>query len=140
MFLPWAMHNEKAICLVLIIFVHTVTGAPAHANLFFGHRQEAAITEREFRTRDDRINSQFRDAIRKKCNKELSMKQYSSSVKKLRQEELKLFSDVKKHKFTDETEYNYWHRGRMKFPGALARETAWLKKKQGPPPSDNLQW
>jgi hypothetical protein len=30
-----------------------------------------------------------------------------------------LFALVRAHRFTDLTESNYWHRGRLKFPGDL---------------------
>jgi hypothetical protein len=37
----------------------------------------------------------------------------------LRTRELDLFAEVPVHYFTDITEWNYWHRGRLKFPGDL---------------------
>lgn len=38
---------------------------------------------------------------------------------RLRTRELDLFAEVRAHTFTDITESNYWHRGRLKFPGDL---------------------
>ena len=37
----------------------------------------------------------------------------------LRAREVELFAIVRAHSFTDLTESNYWHRGRLKFPGDL---------------------
>ena len=37
----------------------------------------------------------------------------------LRTRELRLFADVRAHRFSDVAESNYWHRGRLKFPGDL---------------------
>jgi hypothetical protein len=37
----------------------------------------------------------------------------------LRAREVELFALVRAHSFTDLTESNYWHRGRLKFPGDL---------------------
>lgn len=125
--------------MLLVLGSHAVRVTQTQANLFAANTQESATKEQEFRNRDNLIQSQFKDAVRKKRNGELTMKHYSSTVKKLRKEELQLFSAINQHRFTDETEYNYWHRGRMKFPSVLAQEAEWLKKQQGPPPSDNLQ-
>ena len=38
---------------------------------------------------------------------------------RLRAREVELFALVRAHSFTDLTESNYWHRGRLKFPGDL---------------------
>jgi hypothetical protein len=37
----------------------------------------------------------------------------------LRAREVELFAAARAHSFTDLTESNYWHRGRLKFPGDL---------------------
>jgi len=37
----------------------------------------------------------------------------------LRAREVESFALVRAHSFTDLTESNYWHRGRLKFPGDL---------------------
>ena len=37
----------------------------------------------------------------------------------LRAREVELFAITRAHSFTDLTESNYWHRGRLKFPGDL---------------------
>ena len=42
-----------------------------------------------------------------------------ATLRQLRQDELQLFADVRAHAFTDLTESNYWHRGRLKFPSEL---------------------
>jgi hypothetical protein len=40
-------------------------------------------------------------------------------VCQLRAREVELFALARAHSFTDLTESNYWHRGRLKFPGDL---------------------
>ena len=113
--------KRPAVLLLLVLGSHVVSTTRAQPRFFATKIQESQTKEQEFRYRDDQLQAQFKDAVRKKRNGELKMKQYSSEVKKLRKEELKLFSDVNKHKFSDETEYNYWHRGRMKFPSVIAQ-------------------
>jgi hypothetical protein len=44
-----------------------------------------------------------------------------AQLQELRAEETRLFADVRAHRFTDLTESNYWHRGRLKFPGEIAQ-------------------
>ena len=40
-------------------------------------------------------------------------------LQELRAEEIRLFAEVRAHRFADVTESNYWHRGRLKFPGRV---------------------
>jgi hypothetical protein len=40
-------------------------------------------------------------------------------LRELRAEEVQLFAEVRAHRFADLTESNYWHRGRLKFPGEI---------------------
>jgi len=42
-----------------------------------------------------------------------------ANLRELRREELWLVADVRAHTFTDITESNYWHRGRLKFPSEI---------------------
>jgi hypothetical protein len=42
-------------------------------------------------------------------------------LRDLRAEEVQLFAEVRAHRFADPTESNYWHRGRLKFPGEVER-------------------
>jgi hypothetical protein len=54
----------------------------------------------------------------------------------LRAREVELFALVRAHRFTDLTESNYWHRGRLKFPGdleQLLRRLAEESPSNGPP-------
>ena len=43
-------------------------------------------------------------------------------MKSLSKREDELFEKVKLHKFNDQTEYNYWYRGRLKFPSSIKME------------------
>lgn len=48
---------------------------------------------------------------------------YRTAVLKLRDEEQNLFADVENCDFgKDRDAYNYWYRGRMKFPGKIRQE------------------
>jgi len=51
----------------------------------------------------------------------------------LRAREVELFAIVRAHSFTDLTESNYWHRGRLKFPGDLEQ----LLRRLAEDPSSN---
>ncbi len=51
----------------------------------------------------------------------------------LRAREVELFALVGAHSFTDLTESNYWHRGRLKFPGDLEQ----LLRRLAEDPSSN---
>ena len=51
----------------------------------------------------------------------------------LRVREVELFALVRAHSFTDLTESNYWHRGRLKFPGDLEQL---LRRLAEEPPSN----
>jgi len=51
----------------------------------------------------------------------------------LRAREVELFALVRAHSFTDLTESNYWHRGRLKFPGDLEQL---LRRLAEEPPSN----
>jgi hypothetical protein len=54
---------------------------------------------------------------------------YRLELDKLRREELQIFDAVKTCDFGDNLEaYNYWHRGRLKFPGTISRELQRLEQ------------
>jgi hypothetical protein len=48
----------------------------------------------------------------------------------LRAEEVRLFAEVRAHRFADPTESNYWHRGRLKFPGRIEQTLRGLDRVQ----------
>ena len=51
-----------------------------------------------------------------------------SAIHALWVRELELFAAVRQHQFKDITESNYWHRGRLKFPGRIEMECQSLGK------------
>ena len=60
----------------------------------------------------------------------------------LRAREVELFAIVRAHSFTDLTESNYWHRGRLKFPGdleQLLRRLAQDPSSKAPPCEKSLE-
>ena len=54
--------------------------------------------------------------------------EYLARLKSLSAKEEDLFNEVRDHKFDDITEYNYWHRGRLKFPGSIKTELDLITK------------
>lgn len=42
-----------------------------------------------------------------------------AGLRELRAEEMRLFAEARAHRFADPAESNYWHRGRLKFPGRI---------------------
>jgi hypothetical protein len=51
-----------------------------------------------------------------------NQQQYIEKIKKVSKKEDDLFNEVNLYKFDDITEYNYWHRSRLKFPSNIKIE------------------
>ncbi len=80
------------------------------------------LSDGDFRKRDEALMSKFQLVKSDWTEKRISKEQYLTTLKKLREEELRLFDDARQHSFKDQTEYNYWHRSRLKFPGQIEME------------------
>jgi len=77
--------------------------------------------------RDRELAAQADSLIRKRG--EMTPEAYRTALEKLRTEERLLFSDVENCDFgKDLTAYNYWYRGRLKFPGRIEQEWQRLER------------
>jgi reverse gyrase len=81
-----------------------------------------------FRELDRFITSEYNrlkvDYVKMKITRE----QYITKLEELHKKEQELFKEVKQHKFDNITEYNYWHRGRLKFPSNIKIELDLITK------------
>jgi N-acyl-D-amino-acid deacylase len=82
----------------------------------------SGLSDGDFRKIDEALNAKFQRSKSDWMEKRISKEQYVITLENLREEELRLFDDVRKHQFKDLTEHNYWHRGRLKFPGQIEME------------------
>lgn len=60
---------------------------------------------------------------------EFTLETYRAMLENLRSEEKQLFNEVKNCDFGKNLQaYNYWHRGRLKFPGKVEQELQRLER------------
>jgi hypothetical protein len=79
----------------------------------------APPTDEGFRERDAALLRDV-DALTRRCSPNWRTEAGClAQACQLRTREIELFALVRTHEFTDITESNYWHRGRLKFPGDL---------------------
>ena len=71
-----------------------------------------------FRARDTALLDTFA-GLKDECAPRWAEPECLPRLRHLRAEELQLFAEVRAHRFADLTESNYWHRGRLKFPGEI---------------------
>ena len=65
-------------------------------------------------------------------SRSMSPETYRAVLEKLLAEENRLFAEVENCDFGKDLEaYNYWHRGRMKFPGKIRQELQRLEQDTG---------
>jgi|GEM_PF-2809425 len=81
-------------------------------------------TTQELRDRYDQLQKEFEDVKKGFGSGEISQERYVSALESLAEHEIQLYNDVEEHTFDrDEmTEYNFWHRGVMKFPTTIEQE------------------
>jgi hypothetical protein len=83
--------------------------------------REPQVEDAVYRTRDAELLKELA-ALKSRCGSRWAEDgDCLSRLRDLRTRELQLFSDVRGHQFRDLTESNYWHRGRLKFPGETAQ-------------------
>jgi hypothetical protein len=83
--------------------------------------RELWVEDAVYRTRDAELLKEL-TALTSRCDSRWAEDgDCLSLLHHLRARELQLFSDVRGHQFRDLTESNYWHRGRLKFPGETAQ-------------------
>lgn len=71
--------------------------------------------------RDRALAAQADSLLQKR--REMSPETYRDAVQHLHTEEQRLFAEVENCDFgKDLSAYNYWYRGRLKFPGKIGRE------------------
>lgn len=60
---------------------------------------------------------------------EFTLEPYRAELEKLRAEEKQIFKEVENCDFGKDLQaYNYWHRGRLKFPGKVEQELQRLER------------
>ena len=81
-------------------------------------------TTQQLHDRYDQLQKEFEDIKEEFTSGEILQEQYVSALESLAEHEKQLYTDVKEHAFErDEmTEYNFWHRGVMKFPTTIQQE------------------
>jgi len=81
-------------------------------------------TTQQLRERYNQIQQEFESIKEEFASVKISQENYVSALESLAKHEMDLFQDVKEHTFErDEiTEYNFWHRGVMKFPTIIEHE------------------
>lgn len=76
-------------------------------------------TDASFRERDAALLERFA-ALEGRCAPRWAEDRGClAGLRELRGEETGLFAEARAHRFADRTESNYWHRGRLKFPGRI---------------------
>ncbi|MCA9828344.1 MAG: hypothetical protein KC444_08160 [Nitrosopumilus sp.] len=85
-------------------------------------------TTQQLRDRYDQIHREFEVLKEELASGKVSEENYIFALESLAEHEVQLFKDVKEHTFErDEMiEYNFWHRGVMKFPTTLEQEVTKL--------------
>jgi hypothetical protein len=76
-------------------------------------------TDASFRTRDAILLGRLAELEGRCASRWAEDRECLARLRQLRAEETRLFAEVRAHRFADLTESNYWHRGRLKFPGRI---------------------
>jgi hypothetical protein len=84
--------------------------------------------DKTYRQLDQLIITEYNQLNIDYIQMKITQEEYLASLKGLSTKEDDLFSEVRDHKFDDITEYNYWHRGRLKFPGSIKTELDLITK------------
>lgn len=106
--------------------------APVHAIAAQQQQAQTAVPDHSFRYRWMTLNELFRRARQAREQQTISYSAYTAIIALLREEEITIFADAAKHRFTDLTESNYWHRSQLKFPSGLATEQRLLSEGRDP--------
>lgn len=76
----------------------------------------------KLRPRAEQIDADYQNLSRRYRKGKLEGRQYERRLKKLRKKEEKIHRQARACSFTDKGEYNYWYRGRLKFPSLIQQE------------------
>jgi hypothetical protein len=82
-------------------------------------RPSSPATDASFRTRDAALLGRLAELEGRCASRWVEDRECLTRLRQLRAEEIRLFAEVRAHRFADLTESNYWHRGRLKFPGEI---------------------
>jgi hypothetical protein len=88
--------------------------------------------EKSFRYRIETVDAVFRRAKAAYARQEVTFPTYVSMVVVLGEEEAAISEEARAHNFKDLTEYNYWRRGRLKFPSVIQMELRLLEEGKDP--------
>lgn len=80
------------------------------------------LDDKSFRELDQLIIAEYSQLRLDYEQMKISQQQYFKKLKELSKKEDNLFKEVKLHDFVGLKEYNYWHRGRLKFPSKIKME------------------
>ena len=84
--------------------------------------------DKSYRKLDQLIIKEYNKLKADYIQMKITQNQYLAKLKNLSAKEDDLFNEVIGHKFDNITEYNYWHRSRLKFPGSIKTELENIKK------------
>jgi hypothetical protein len=84
--------------------------------------------DKTYRQLDQLIITEYNQLKIDYIQMKITREEYLARLKSLSTKEDDLFNEVRDHKFDDITEYNYWHRGRLKFPGSIKTELDLITK------------
>lgn len=101
--------NETVRCVVVALLMTILACAASSEDLIY-------------RYRDQSLTELFVSAKAARANNELSEDSFRALLQWLRNQEKKLFSEARSHKFRDITEHNYWLRSKLKFPSTIQQE------------------
>jgi uncharacterized protein YlxW (UPF0749 family) len=74
------------------------------------------------RAQDLQLSTQFDKLQKSYQSGSISKPDYLARLRELRERELQLLDQARAAKLDDPLEYNYWHRGRLKFPSRIQME------------------
>ena len=77
------------------------------------------VADASFRARDEALFDAFATLEGRCASRWSEDPDCLARLRELRAEEVRLFAEARAHRFTDLSESNYWHRGRLKFPGEI---------------------
>jgi cell division protein FtsB len=94
---------------------------------FFACKKPVNLCVKLLQEKDKSITQRADSLIFRRA--EFALESYRAELEKLRAEEKQLFKEVENCDFgNDLRAYNYWHRGRLKFPGKIEQELRRLEQ------------
>jgi hypothetical protein len=94
--------------------------------------QSPAIPQESFRFRQETVDALFERAKAARAARTLPESAYLPVLELLAAQEKTIQDEARVFPFSDITESNYWHRGRLKFPSSLKTELQLLRQNPVP--------